>query len=45
MATDSGAKLRLLAAEVRAEQRRIDLTVAELNPAVEAIRRPDSTRL
>ncbi len=39
MATDSGARLRLLAAEVRAEQRRIDLTVAELDTAVEAIRK------
>ena len=45
MATDSGARLRLLAAEVRAEQRRIALTVAELSAAVEAIRRSDSTRL
>ena len=45
MATDSAPKLRLLAAEVRAEQRRIARTVAELDAAVPAVSRPDSTRL
>lgn len=45
MAADSAAKLRLLAAELRAEQRRLALTVAELSAAVDAIGRPDSTRL
>lgn len=45
MATDSAAKLRLLAAELRAEQNRIDRTVAELDAAVTAVSRPDSTRL
>jgi hypothetical protein len=45
MATDSAAKLRLLAAEIRAEQDRIDRTVSELDAAVTAVGRPDSTRL
>ena len=45
MATDSAPKLRLLAAEVRAEQKRIARTVAELDAAVTAVSRPDSTRL
>lgn len=45
MAADSAAKLRLLAAEVRAERSRIQRTVAELTAAVGAINRPNSTRL
>lgn len=42
MGTDSAVKLRLLAAEIRAEQAR---TVAELDAAATAVSRPDSTRL
>lgn len=45
MATDSAAKLRLLAAEIRAEQARIGQTVGELDAAATAVSRPDSTRL
>jgi hypothetical protein len=45
MATDSAAKLRLLAAEIRAEHDRIDRTVLELDAAVTAVGQPDSTRL
>jgi hypothetical protein len=45
MATDSAAKLRLLAAEIRAEQDRIDRTVSELDAAVTAVGQLDSTRL
>jgi hypothetical protein len=45
MAPDSAAKLRLLAAETRAERSRIDRTVAELTAAVAAGDRLDSTRL
>ena len=45
MVADSAAQLRLLAAEVRAEQGRIDRTVAELTAAVDALGRPDATRL
>ena len=45
MATDSAAKLRLLAAEVRAEQKRIARTVVELDAAIAAVSRPESTRL
>lgn len=37
MAPDSAAKLRLLAAEIRAERSRIDRTVAELTAAVAAV--------
>lgn len=45
MATDSAAKLRLLAAEIRAEQARIGRNVGELDAAATAVSRPDSTRL
>jgi hypothetical protein len=45
MATDSAAKLRLLAAEVRAEEGRIERTLKELTGAAAALRRPDSPRL
>ena len=45
MVADSAAQLRLLAAEVRAEQGRIGRTVAELTAAVDALGRPDATRL
>jgi hypothetical protein len=45
MAADSAVQLRLLAAEVRAEQGRIDRTVAELTAAVDGLGRPDATRL
>lgn len=45
MAADSAAKLRLLAAELRAERTRIDRTLAELTDALDAVGRPDSTRL
>jgi len=45
MATDSAAKLRLLAAEIRAEHERVARTVLELDAAVTAVGQPDSTRL
>ena len=45
MTADSAAKLRLLAAEVRAEQTRVDRTLAELTAAADALGRADSTRL
>lgn len=45
MAADSAVKLRLLAAEVRAEKSRIDRTLAELTAAVDAVSRPDAERL
>lgn len=45
MVADSAAQLRLLAAEVRTEQGRIGRTVAELTAAVDALGRPDATRL
>jgi hypothetical protein len=45
MAADSAAKLRLLAAEVRAEKGRSDRTLADLTAAVDAVGRPDVERL
>ena len=45
MAADSAAKLRLLAAEVRAEKSRIDRTLGDYTAAVDALRRPDAERL
>ncbi len=45
MAADSAAKLRLLAAEVRAERNRINRTLVELTAAVDTVGGPHATRL
>jgi hypothetical protein len=45
MGADAGSRLRLLAAELRAELPRIDRTVAELAEARERIAEPDAQRL
>jgi hypothetical protein len=45
MVADNAARLRILAAEIRAELQRIEMTTSEIRAARDTISRPDALRL